>query len=250
MNPLDRHRVHTAMTALGVVPSGWINETVSRFVRENFHEPSSGGEEPGPRASLVVGVHYRGTDHADELPGNALVPIELFIETVRKVLQRKRGGEAVVFVASDSKEAVTTLRGALESEARVVSAADVVRREKLDDVVAIHRQTGEGRRKGGEVLVDSLLLAACDELVHAQSNVALFAAYTNPRLRLHYLGHREVFGFHDRQAETPPRYRLDFRAFGDEPEAASQVRCGLPPCSFVGLTAVGGCRCSRSEETR
>ena len=56
--------------------------------------------------------------------------------------------------------------------------------------------------------------AACDELVHAQSNVALFAAYTNPRLRLHYLGHREVFDFHDRQAVTPPRFRLDFRAFG------------------------------------
>merc|ERR1712159_200280 len=92
----------------------------------------------------------------------------------------------------------------------------------MDDSIAIHRVRGNGRRKGANVLVDSLLLAACDEMVHAQSNVALFAAFTNPKLRLHYLGHEQVFGFHEAQAGRPLRFRLNFHAYGGEIETRSQ----------------------------
>jgi hypothetical protein len=245
-DPYDRERVHHAMSRLGVAIQPWVNDTIRQFVAENFHDRVT-----GERVGLVLGVHHRGTDHWDELPGGALVPFERYLQTVRKVLtawrrkqqqQQQQDGEQamavavpVVFVASDSKEAVTRLRAELDErdggsgEAHVVSAAGVVRREQIDDTVAIHRVRGNGRQKGANVLVDALLLAACDEMVHAQSNVALFAAYSNPKLTLHYLGHEQVFGYHEAQAQAqaaaaaPLRFRLSFHAYGGDIEARSQL---------------------------
>ena len=263
-DPYDRLRVNHAMRRLGVVAQPWVQETVREFVRDNFNDTVT-----GVRAGLVLGVHHRGTDHWDELPGGSLVPFELYplrtihvtamhtyvayafdidaarsryLQTVRQVIARWRhsliSGSAeegqeqplpVVFVASDSREAVTKLRGELDAsaggsgEARVISAAGVVRRDSMDDSIAIHRARGDGRRKGANVLVDSLLLAACDEMVHAQSNVALFAAYTNPKLRLHYLGHEQVFQFHEARAGWPLRFRFNFHAYGGAIEERSQL---------------------------
>ena len=153
-------------------------------------------------------MHYRGTDHWDELPGGELLPVELFLHTVHTIIDQlpppPPGGVAspsarsaaaaarrvVVFVAADSDEAVDHIRSRLAAaysslggsagrrvQLTVVSAQDVVRRRALDDAVAIHHAGGaEGVELGRQVLVDALLLSRCDHLVHTQSNVAAFAA--------------------------------------------------------------------------
>lgn len=224
---MDRRRVSNALASLGIVAQPWVNETVRDFILDNFQDQAT-----KQQAGLVLGVHHRGTDHTDELPGGALVPLELYVATVRQVIARWRSktadhtsAEVVVFVASDSQEAVTKLSDVLSADAsvRVVSATGVVRRDTMDDLVAIHRDNqGDGRRKGGNVLVDALLLAACDELVHAQSNVAIFAAYSNPTLKLHYLGHEAVFAFRQLLSATPLLFQMTFSALGEDAEGVSQ----------------------------
>ena len=73
-DPFDRLRVNHAMRRLGVVAQPWVQETVREFVRDNFNDTLT-----GVRAGLVLGVHHRGTDHWDELPGGSLVPFELYV---------------------------------------------------------------------------------------------------------------------------------------------------------------------------
>lgn len=45
---------------------------------------------------------------------------------------------------------------------------------------------------GAEVLLDALLLAKSEHLVHSESNVAAFALYMNPGIHSHYIGEQEV----------------------------------------------------------
>ena len=215
LTPADRYRIHRALQRLGVRPLPAVLAKVQHFAEAHLGQP---WVQPGA-PPVTIAVHYRGTDHWDELPGGVLVPVDLFLHTVHTIIDGLKigpdgGGRAprvrrvVVFVASDSDEAVGLIRsrltaayGTLDGSAAglqltVVASADVVRRPSLDDSVAIHQAgQGDGSSLGEEVLVDALLLARCDHLVHAQSNVAAFAAYSNPKLVLHYIGHKAAFEF-------------------------------------------------------
>jgi hypothetical protein len=96
------------------------------------------------------------------------------------------------------------------------------------------------------VLVDALLLARCDHLVHAQSNVAAFAAYTNPALQLHYLGHQAAFDFAaEHTGEPTERLSFPFQLRGQADSAAAGAAVAaaateLGVSGYVGRTTVGG----------
>lgn len=91
----------------------------------------------------------------------------------------------------------------------------------------------QGERKGREVLVDALLLARCEVLICAQSNVAVFAAFANPHSELVYLGQRAVHAhvaataaaaaaaMREGSAPPPRRQRIRFKVVGQDGEAES-----------------------------
>ena len=152
------------MVHLGVVPQPHIMQAVDSFARAHFIAPSP--------ARVTIGLHYRGNDHWEELPGGQLVPISLYVrsarpvagpallwyligclcnerlvvrdgqaESVRNVLRRRGVSEAnaVVFIASDVAEALTLLKQELGNKISVVSTRGTARSARLAENKPVHR---------------------------------------------------------------------------------------------------------------
>jgi hypothetical protein len=130
---------------------------------------------------FCIGVHYRNPRHGVECP-SPIPPPEVFVERVRALLPA--GRDAAIFLATDFEPAVAVFQVAF-GDALVLQPA--VSRADAGAVDQMHHITVDPSLKLGEqVLVDCLLLARCQVLLHVTSNVATTAGYINPRLRLVY----------------------------------------------------------------
>ena len=131
-------------------------------------------------ARYCVGVHYRHPAHDSE----CLYPIpspEVFIERARRMLPKTRPG--AVFLATDLEPVVDAFRIAF-GESLVIQPG--VRRARSASEKEVHRQGAPGLELGEQVLIDCLLLARCDAMLHVASNIATAAGYINPRLKMVY----------------------------------------------------------------
>lgn len=131
-------------------------------------------------ARYCVGVHYRHPAHDTE----CLYPIpppEVFIERARRMLPKTRPG--AVFLATDLEPVVDAFRIAF-GESLVIQPR--VWRAKSASEKEVHRQGAPGLELGEQVLIDCLLLARCDAMLHVASNIATAAGYINPRLKMVY----------------------------------------------------------------
>ena len=191
----DRVRVHRAMRRLGIKPRADITQAVDS-IASKFQEAIAAG-------ATVVGIHYRATDHSEEGVANGrLVPLELFLHRAAALLRGSATSKAVLFVASDSEQAVEQVRAFFKGNATVemVTQQSVVR-GRTSDSGAVHH-TNRGYHLGREVLMDSLLLSRCQFLVHSQSNVAVAAGYFNPDLKLRYISMQDALEFIDSTAKA------------------------------------------------
>ncbi len=127
----------------------------------------------------AIGVHYRHPGHDRECPRTS-PPLEVFVARMRALLA---GDEAAsVVLATDVHEAVEHFRG--EFGERLLVQPDVVRagmEEDQDDYGATPSVA-----LGEQALIDVLLLARCESLLHVVSNIATAVGYINPRLRMVY----------------------------------------------------------------
>ncbi len=130
---------------------------------------------------FCIGVHYRNPRHTSECP-HTIPTAEEFVARVRD-LTPKRKPTAVV-LASDFEPAVELFRKAF-GEALVVQP-DVTRAASLATDQMHHGVVAPAICLGEQVLIDCLLLARCDVLLHVTSNVATAAGYINPKLRMVY----------------------------------------------------------------
>jgi hypothetical protein len=128
-----------------------------------------------------VGVHYRNPRHAVECL-RPIPPPEVFIDRVRKLLPA--GRTAAVVLASDFEPAVDAFRVAFGE--LLVIQPEVTRVTSLERNQLHHVAAHQSLALGEQVLVDCLLLARCDVLLHVTSNVATTAGYINPELRMVY----------------------------------------------------------------
>jgi len=131
-------------------------------------------------ARYCVGVHYRHPAHDSE----CLYPIpspEVFIERARRMLPKTRPG--AVFLATDLEPVVDAFRIAF-GESLVIQPG--VRRARSASEKEVHRQGAPGLELGEQVLIDCLLLARCDAMLHVASNIATAAGYINLRLKMVY----------------------------------------------------------------
>jgi hypothetical protein len=90
----DRHRVHAAMAQLGVVPRPHIMQAVDSFAQAHFTAPSP--------TSVTIGLHYRGNDHWEELPGGQLVPISLYVSADPPVAGRAELRSQIGYMCNES----------------------------------------------------------------------------------------------------------------------------------------------------
>lgn len=126
-----------------------------------------------------VGVHFRHPDHGHECP-RPIPPVEVFVERTRELL--RDSPHASVVLATDVAEAVESFRAAFGG--RLLVQPGVVRANV--DGSQSSRPEPPSVAQGEQVLVDALLLARCDTLLHVVSNLATAVGYMAPRVRMVY----------------------------------------------------------------
>ena len=132
-------------------------------------------------ADYRVGVHCRNPRHDSEClhPSPTL---ERYIAMTRSLLPA--GRSSVVFLASDYEPAVDAFRAAFGDRLIVqegVKRASATERDQLH-----HINPDPAVASGEQVLIDALLLARCDVLIHVTSNLATAVGYMNPDIRMVY----------------------------------------------------------------
>jgi hypothetical protein len=154
-----------------------VREELRRRVQELWRDGGVGGSS--------IGVHYRHPEHSHECPREA-PSMDTFIDRTRSLLARSKG--ASVVLATDVREAVESFRDAFGE--RLLVQPDVARapagETQYDWGLPPCAELGE------QALIDALLLARCDVLLHTTSNIATAVGYMNPRLRMVYCEPRLV----------------------------------------------------------
>ncbi len=141
---------------------------------------------------FCVGVHCRHPGHGSE----NLFPIpdpDAFIARVKRLLPSDRSWR--VFLATDNQAAVTAFDAAFGR--RLIVQPGVSRSESAAEKPHNIKHENPNTGFGEEALVDCLLLARCDVLVHVTSNLATASGYINPDMKMVYCEapHRAVMGY-------------------------------------------------------
>src|SRR5262249_4434363 len=128
-----------------------------------------------------LGAHYRHPGHAIECLFKMPTP-EQYIELARALLPANRSWKVVL--ASDYEPAIAAFRTAFGD--RLVVQPGVTRASSAAEKQTHHGNDNPAIALGEEVLIDGLLLARCDALIHVTSNLATAVRYMNPGLRMIY----------------------------------------------------------------
>jgi hypothetical protein len=171
---LKRHRDVYNQTLVNWVEI--VNPRVLEEVRRIYDRSLNG--------RLCIGIHRRvGNPLVSNLQGDGAVPsIERFVECARAQVRSCAATDWAVFLATDDADAVPLLRQ--EFGQRLV-VRDQVRRTTADEAEVHFSDWGELSLADAEdVLIDTLLLARCDVLLHASSSVSTMAGLLNPTLCL------------------------------------------------------------------
>jgi hypothetical protein len=139
-----------------------IRSLVDDYVREHWS------------THFVVGVHYRGTDKAEDAPR---VPYAQVEATVRETMKRSGAARCRVFLATDEQAFVDYMRSRFPDELRY-RAMFRSRDGRPTDVF----NADSNHKKGEDALVDCLLLSRTHHLVRTASNLSLCSTLFNPRL--------------------------------------------------------------------
>jgi hypothetical protein len=134
----------------------------------------------GTVAGKAVGVHYRHSEHDHENP-RASASIDAYISRARRVLAQT-GANSIV-LATDVHEALDSFRA--EFGERLLVQPDAARAPAAGS--QYERSAPPGIALGEQILIDALLLARCDVLLHATSNIATAVGYMNPAMRMVYV---------------------------------------------------------------
>ena len=136
---------------------------------------------------FCIGVHRRvGNAIVEDLQKDGKVPAaEAIIQTVESIIRIAREGgnpDYCVYLATDDAEAVGVFKSALGSKLIV---RETVRRTTAD-ATELHFSEWDrvSMADAEDALIDTVLLAQCNVLVHTSSSVSTMASIMNPALIL------------------------------------------------------------------
>lgn len=152
-----------------VCPRAYIQEKVDRFFRDHMN------------GRYIIGVHVRGTDAVskEEIRPHRQGSLRLpkYVEQIERLL--KTEPDATIFVASDAQSSVDFIKKVFGS--RVITY-DSVRHQDGEAVgkgptgwimpAYIAHDRDKAARNGEEAVIEYLLLAQCNYLVHNGSSIA------------------------------------------------------------------------------
>ncbi|MGD9617526.1 MAG: O-fucosyltransferase family protein [Alphaproteobacteria bacterium] len=160
-------------------PRRYIDEKVEAFVASNMH------------GRAVIGMHVRGTDAVSAAETRdyrrGSLALERYAEAVRALLRAR--GNAAIFVATDDESSLAFFRDRFGAR---VLAYDSIRHSGgepagtgplgciMPAYIAADRHRAS--RNGEEAVIEYLLLARCDHLVHNGSSLARTVLLKNPAL--------------------------------------------------------------------
>ncbi|HYC55939.1 MAG TPA: hypothetical protein VEL28_13475 [Candidatus Binatia bacterium] len=127
----------------------------------------------------MIGVHFRHPDHR-EGPAREQTA-HAFLSRVRRLVPRR--GPWAVALATDTEDAVDFFRAELGD--RLIVQPDVAR-TSLRGGQLHYDNPAAGVALGRQAVVDCLLLAECDVLLHTTSNLATAVGFINPHSRMIY----------------------------------------------------------------
>lgn len=133
---------------------------------------------------FCIGIHRRvGNQLVLNVQRDGAVPsIERLVECVHAEVRSRAAADWVVFLATDDANAALILRQELGPRLVV---RDHIRRTTDDEAEVHYSDWGKLSLADAEdVLIDTLLLARCDVLLHASSSVSTMVGLLNPALRL------------------------------------------------------------------
>ena len=170
-----------------------------------------------PGAPALIGVHKRVDN-----PGTARMQLEQrmlctesYIDAVRKLIPQysRKGVPPIILLATDDEPAVAAFRMAFGS--RLVFNEQAKRSVGgINDMQLPREVHGQPTQltlaDARDCLVDALLLASCDAIIHADSNVTIAAGIMNPCSDVYHV--RELSLTAQLEGQAWPGYR----------------RCGLP----------------------
>lgn len=145
-----------------------------------------------------IGVHARiARAHAWLVPGKRLPSLDDYFNQVDCLLATHADQEVALFVASDSHQAIEEFKRRYGDTVKHIEA----HRSPQDQDPCIMYTKGKylmahkdewhkekhGYFGGLTTLLDCLLLARCDYIIHTASNLAFFATYYNPDIESIYL---------------------------------------------------------------
>lgn len=177
-NPNDAlRRRASAIIKKFIRPRTYIHEKA-----DEFFDARMGGKD-------VIGVHIRGTDAASELETRAYrqgsLNLSRYVAELTQLVKARRN--AMIFVATDEESSLNFLRETFGS--RVLSY-DAIRHE--DGTIVGQGPTGcimpayiasdreRAARNGEEAVVEHLLLARCNHLVHNGASLATTVLLKEP----------------------------------------------------------------------
>lgn len=131
-----------------------------------------------------IGLHRRVPNAAvPNVHRDGKVPsLQAFIDTVRAVLPRAGNREWLVILATDDLTSVNALR---EVFGERLIVREGIQRTTPADVEVHYQEWGHlSLRDAEDVLIDTLLLASCNVLLHTSSSITTAAALLNPSLEL------------------------------------------------------------------
>jgi len=148
-------------------------------VREELRARAQELWRDGASRTRNIGVHVRHPEHSHECPHD-IPTLEVFVSRTRKLLGRDDAARVVL--ATDVREAVDAFGE--EFRGRLLVQPEVARAPVADNQYSLGAPAG--LPLGEQALIDALLLARCDQLLHTTSNLATAVGYMNPRLRMVY----------------------------------------------------------------
>lgn len=138
-------------------------------------------------SGTVLGIHYRGIEKAhgkgkDWVVSRKTTDLKSFyLQHMRRYLRRHPA--AKIFIATDSQEFLEEARSIFGD---AVFFREATRLKKSEEAVGLHfsdEAKKQGAMLGEEVLLDALILARTNHLIHGMSNVSNASLFFNPKLK-------------------------------------------------------------------
>ncbi len=148
-----------------------IEHDIQNFVKDNFSD------------KFVIGVHYRGTDKAEEAPRVAYTKVS---EEIRHQAREHHLRRFKIFLATDEKQFLDFLETEFPRDVITVPGT-----ERSTNGNPLHIGKDKDLYKTGkDAIIDCILLSRTNLLIRTSSNLSRWSTYFNPKLKVIELSKR------------------------------------------------------------